>query len=84
MSQAIASGDGRAINYFVAQKYVDALGKLAESDNNKVMMIPLEASAVIGSIAGVGEIARDVFGANGDLAHRPAAASEAGPAEGRH
>ncbi len=61
VSRAIADGDGRAINYFVAQKYVDALGKLAESDNNKVMMIPLEAASVIGSIAGVSEIAREAF-----------------------
>ena len=60
VSQAIAGGDARAINYFVAQKYVDALGQLAASDNNKVMMIPLEASSVIGSIAGIGEIAKDV------------------------
>lgn len=59
VSAAIASGDSRAINYFVAQKYVEALGKLAESDNNKVMMIPLDASSVIGSIAGISEIARD-------------------------
>ena len=61
VSRAIANGDGRAINYFIAQKYVDALGRLAESDNNKVMMIPLEASSVIGSIAGVGEIVRDAL-----------------------
>lgn len=59
VSRAIANGDPRAINYFVAQKYVEALGKLAESNNNKVMMIPLEASSVIGSIAGISEIARD-------------------------
>ncbi len=62
VSAAIAGGDARAINYFVAQKYVDALGKLAESDNNKVMMIPLEAASVIGSIAGIGDIARDAIG----------------------
>lgn len=61
VSKAIAGGDARAINYFVAQKYVEALGQLAESPNNKVMMIPLEASSVIGSIAGVGEIARDAL-----------------------
>lgn len=60
VSQAIAAGDSRAINYFVAQKYVEALGKLAESNNNKVMMIPLEAASVIGSIAGISEIAKDV------------------------
>ena len=75
VSRAIADGDGRAINYFVAQKYVDALGKLAESDNNKVMMIPLEAASVIGSIAGVSEIAREAFDGNG--AGAPAAGGPA-------
>ena len=59
VSRAIAGGDGRAINYFIAQKYVDALGRLADSDNNKVMMIPLEATSVIGSIAGVSEIMKE-------------------------
>lgn len=61
VSEAIANGESQAINYFVAQKYVDALGKLAESNNNKVMMIPLEASSVIGSIAGIGEISKEVL-----------------------
>lgn len=61
VSQAIAKGDSRAINYFVAQKYIDALGQLAASNNNKVMMIPLEAASVIGSIAGISEIAKEVI-----------------------
>lgn len=61
VSRAIRDGDARAINYFVAQKYVDALGQLAGSPNNKVMMIPLEASSVIGSIAGIGELLKDVI-----------------------
>lgn len=56
VSDAIATGDRAAINYFVAQKYVDALGQLAESSNNKVMMIPLEATSVIGAIAGITEL----------------------------
>ena len=60
VSKAIDDGNSQAINYFVAQKYVEALGKLADSPNNKVMMIPLEASSVIGSIAGIGEIAKDL------------------------
>lgn len=64
VSKAIQTGDPQAINYFVAQKYVDALGKLAESDNNKIMMIPLEASSVIGSIAGISEIASKTFNKN--------------------
>ncbi len=64
VSDAIQAGDSRAINYFVAQKYVDALTELARADNNKVMMIPLEASSVIGSIAGIGDIAKEAFGGN--------------------
>ncbi len=58
VSQAIASGDINAINYFVAQKYVTALEALAQAPNQKVLMIPLEASSVIGSLAGIAEIAR--------------------------
>ena len=60
VSEAIAQGDNRAINYFVAQKYVDALAALAASQNNKVMMIPLEAANVIGSIAGISEIVKEI------------------------
>ena len=60
VSKAIQGGDARAINYFVAQKYVEALGALAESDNNKIMMIPLEAASVIGSIAGIADIAKNI------------------------
>lgn len=62
VSEAIASGEANAINYFVAQKYVDALGELAKSDNNKVMMIPLEATSIIGSIAGIGELTKAIGG----------------------
>jgi regulator of protease activity HflC (stomatin/prohibitin superfamily) len=61
VSAAIQAGDSSSINYFIAQKYVDALGKLSESPNNKVMMIPLEASSVIGSIAGISEIVQDTI-----------------------
>ena len=71
VSEAILSGDPRAINYFVAQKYVEALGKLAESNNNKVMMIPLEATSVIGSIAGIGDLAKNVIQSSGDSAVSP-------------
>ena len=60
VSAAIAHGDAQAINYFIAQKYVDALGELAKSNNNKVMMIPLEAASVIGSIAGIGELTKSI------------------------
>ena len=63
VSDAISTGNTQAINYFVAQKYVDALGKIAEAPNNKVMMIPLEAASVIGAVGGIGEITREAFGA---------------------
>ena len=62
VSEAIAKGDVQAINYFVAQSYIEALGKIASSRNQKVIMLPLEASSVIGSIAGIAEIARESFG----------------------
>lgn len=64
VSDAIEQGDNRAINYFVAQKYVDALAQLATSQNNKVMMIPLEASNVIGSIAGISDLVKEVSNNN--------------------
>ena len=56
VSQAIAAGNPQAINYFIAQKYVDALGALAASENGKVIMMPLDASSVIGSIGGINEL----------------------------
>ncbi|MGI9413561.1 MAG: SPFH domain-containing protein [Hyphomicrobiales bacterium] len=65
VSKAIAEGDIQAVNYFVATKYVEALQKLATAPNQKVLMLPLEASSVIGSIAGITEIARETFGGGG-------------------
>lgn len=62
VSNAISSGNIQAVNYFVAQKYIDAIQKMAMSDNQKLLMMPLEASSVIGSIAGLGEIAKQAFG----------------------
>ncbi len=62
VSEAIASGDVQAINYFVAQRYVEALEKFATSPNQKILFMPLEASGVIGSIGGVAELAREAFG----------------------
>ena len=61
VSEAIASGDIQAINYFVAQRYVDALKDIATSNNQKLIMMPLEASSLIGSIAGIAELTRESF-----------------------
>ncbi len=61
VSEAISTGDIQAINYFVATKYIEALGQIGASDNQKVMFLPLEASSVIGAIGGIGEIAKQAF-----------------------
>jgi regulator of protease activity HflC (stomatin/prohibitin superfamily) len=65
VSEAIAQGDIQAINYFVAQKYVEALGQIASANNQKVILMPLDSSSVIGALAGIGEIARETFGNGG-------------------
>jgi regulator of protease activity HflC (stomatin/prohibitin superfamily) len=70
VSKAIASGDVQAINYFVAQKYVDALKSLASAPNQKVLMLPVDAASVLGSIAGITEIAKASFG-DGTTPRRP-------------
>jgi len=62
VSKAIGQGGALAINYFVALKYVAALEKIGAAPNQKVIMLPLEATGIIGSIAGVAEIAREAMG----------------------
>ncbi|MCI0733064.1 MAG: SPFH/Band 7/PHB domain protein [Methylococcaceae bacterium] len=61
VSQAIASGDIQAINYFVAQKYIEALKGIAMSENSKLIMMPLESSSVIGALGGIGELAKEAL-----------------------
>ena len=77
VSEAIAKGNVQAINYFVAQKYTEALAKIASANNNKVVLMPMEASSLIGSLGGIGAIAKEVFGQRSSgaqcLAHAPAA-----------
>jgi hypothetical protein len=58
VSQAIERGDVQAINYFVAQKYIEALKALATSPNQKVLMMPLETTGLLGSIAGIAELSK--------------------------
>ncbi len=65
VSEAIAGGSVQAINYFVATKYVDALGKFASAPNQKILFMPLEASSVIGALGGLSEIAKEAFGKDG-------------------
>ena len=61
VSEAIAKGDIQAINYFIAQKYVESLKDIATADNSKLILMPLEASSVIGSIAGITELAKEAM-----------------------
>ncbi|HEX5958143.1 MAG TPA: SPFH domain-containing protein, partial [Hyphomicrobiaceae bacterium] len=72
VSKAIAEGNVQAINYFVANNYVKALEALATSPNQKVLMMPLDASSVIGSLAGLAEITTEAFGRGGANGARPA------------
>jgi regulator of protease activity HflC (stomatin/prohibitin superfamily) len=64
VSDAISKGNVQAINYFVANNYVKALEALAKSPNQKILMMPLDTSSILGSIGGIAEIAREAFGNN--------------------
>ena len=59
VSEAIATGDTKAINYFIAQKYTEALQQIGASDNSKVVLMPLEATNLIGSVAGIAELLKN-------------------------
>ena len=65
VSLAIANGDINAINFFIAKDYIQALKDIASADNEKVVLMPLEAGNVIGSLAGVAEIAKSAFNKTG-------------------
>jgi hypothetical protein len=62
VSDAIEGGSTQAINYFIAQKYVEALGKFATSPNAKTILFPVEATQLMGTLGGIGELAREAFG----------------------
>lgn len=72
VSKAIAEGDVQAINYFVAQKYIEAISGFATSPNEKLVLMPLEASGVIGAISGIAELAKS------SLSEKKAESQEAG------
>ena len=62
VSEAIAGGDLQAINYFVSQKYIDALQSLANAPNQKILFVPPEAAGSIGALGSAAEIVREAFG----------------------
>jgi regulator of protease activity HflC (stomatin/prohibitin superfamily) len=65
VSNAIAESGVQAINYFVAQKYTEAIGKFADSPNSKTILFPVEATQLIGSLGGIGELVRAAVGKDG-------------------
>lgn len=62
VSQAVEGGNVQALNYFIAQKYVDAITAIGESTNSKLVLMPLETGGLVGTIAGIAEIAKDSLG----------------------
>lgn len=60
LSESIEHGNTQAINYFIAQKYVEALGQFATSDNQKTFILPMELSNLVGTIGGIAEIAKEM------------------------
>ena len=86
VSEAIGRGDVQAINYFVAQRYVDALAQFATSPNQKTFFLPMEAAGVIGAIGGIADIARDALsddrGGGGNGSRPPRGSSPLPPSGG--
>jgi regulator of protease activity HflC (stomatin/prohibitin superfamily) len=76
VSEAIAAGNVQAINYFVAQKYTEALASVGTAPNSKIVLMPMEASSLVGSLGGIGAIAKEVFG-DGPAPTRPRASTPA-------
>jgi regulator of protease activity HflC (stomatin/prohibitin superfamily) len=75
VSEAIRGGDVNALNYFIAQRYIEAFKALAEAENQKFVLLPMEATGMLGSLAGIAELAREAAGAargNGPITTRPA------------
>ena len=65
VSEAIATSGTQALNYFIAQKYTEAVGQFAKSPNAKTILFPIEATQLIGTLGGVGELVRDALGTPG-------------------
>ncbi|MFG1431864.1 SPFH domain-containing protein [Xanthobacter sp. V2C-8] len=80
LSDAVANGDPAALNYYIAEKYVKAFATLGAAPNQKVVLVPYEGTALISSLAGIGEIARNAFGSEAQPPlHRPRPTGPATP-----
>ena len=73
VSDAIESGSAQAINYFIAQKYVEAIAEFARSPNAKTILFPVEATQLIGTLGGIAELAREAVGGGGSPPPKPKA-----------
>ncbi|MEC9346695.1 MAG: SPFH domain-containing protein [Pseudomonadota bacterium] len=82
VSEAIAAGDVQAINYFVAQRYVEALTAFANSKNQKLLLMPLETTGIMGTIAGIAEIARESAAGSGGSSGSQRVATPSQPQQG--
>ncbi len=85
VSDAIEGGSVQAINYFIAQKYVEAIGLFATSPNAKTILFPVEATQLMGTLGGIGELAREAIGegfSKAGAASKPTAKSEGGSLPG--
>ncbi|MDY0957449.1 SPFH domain-containing protein [Sphingomonas sp. CFBP8993] len=79
VSEAIESGGTQAINYFIAQKYVEAVGKFATSPNAKTILFPVEATQLIGTLGGIGELAKEALAPHKPDATTPRVTTKPGP-----
>ncbi|AXS41876.1 SPFH domain-containing protein [Breoghania sp. L-A4] len=82
VSEAISTGDVQAINYFVATKYVEALTQMAKSPNQKMLFLPMEATSILGTLGGIGAIARETFGTDAPAGRRAGSVPATGAAPG--
>ncbi len=72
VSEAIAAGNVNALNYFLGQKYIEAFSQLASAQNQKFVVVPMESAGLLGSIAGIAEMTRDMVGGEFTAARTPA------------
>ena len=79
VSDAIEQGSSQSLNYFIAQKYVEAVGKFATSPNAKTILFPVEATQLIGTLGGIGELAKEALGRSDAGNSAPAARAERRP-----
>jgi regulator of protease activity HflC (stomatin/prohibitin superfamily) len=62
VSKAVAEGSVQALNYFIAQKYVEAMSQIGQSSNAKLVLMPMETSGLVGAIAGIAELVKSSAG----------------------